>query len=239
MRRLFPEPAADVDPYVAYDDVPRRWLRLGMVMSVDGSATDEDGWTDRLGGAPDFRIFRTLRALADGILVGAATVRTGRVGPHRLAPALRERRDRPPAAMVIVSRRLDLDWRLPIFTSARTPTLVVTCAAGLREAGPVPASVGTVVAGDGDVDLTAAVAALRTRYGLEQLLCEGGPTLAAGLVAAGLIDELCLNVAPTLLGAGPHTPPFGPIPVGHDLTVRAVYADADVLFLRYTLGPPR
>ncbi|TDD74504.1 deaminase, partial [Actinomadura darangshiensis] len=93
MRRLLPEPAAaGVDPYDAYGNPPG--LRLGMVMSVDGSVTDAEGWTDGLGGAADFRVFRTLRALADAILVGAGTVRTGRLGPARLRRDLRARRGR-------------------------------------------------------------------------------------------------------------------------------------------------
>ena len=32
---------------------------------------------------------------------------------------------------------------------------------------------------------------------------EGGPTLAAAFVRAGLVDEVVAYVAPTLLGAGP------------------------------------
>ncbi|MGH3387462.1 MAG: dihydrofolate reductase family protein, partial [Actinomadura sp.] len=156
MRRLLPEPAADVDPYEAYGDVTRPWLRIGMVMSADGSVTDEEGWTDGLGGAADFRVFRTLRALADAILVGAGTVRTGRLGPARLRPDLRERRGRPPAPIVVISRSPALDWSLPLFTSAETPTLVVTSAAG-RAAGRVPDSVPVLIAGDEDVDLALAV----------------------------------------------------------------------------------
>lgn len=237
--RLHPAPAVPVDPYDAYGDVPPRWLRLNMVMSADGSATDEEGWTDRLGGAADLRVFRALRALADGIVVGATTVRSGRVGPHRLPPELRERRDREPAAMVVVSGSLDLDWTLPIFTAARTPTVVVTCAAGLRAAaGRIPEALETVVAGDGEVDLPAAMGELRRRYGLEHLVCEGGPVLAAGLIGAGLVDELCLSVAPTLLGSEFHTSLLGsPLPERRELTLTAVYTGGGVVFLRYRPAP--
>ena len=37
--------------------------------------------------------------------------------------------------------------------------------------------------------------------GVRTVLCEGGPALNGGLAAAGLVDELCLTVAP-LLAAG-------------------------------------
>jgi 5-amino-6-(5-phosphoribosylamino)uracil reductase len=235
MRRLLPEPACDLDPYDAYGDVTGPWLRLGMVMSADGSVTDEQGWTHGLGGEADFRVFRTLRALADGILVGATTIRTGKVGPARLRPGLRERRGRPPAPIVVVSRSLALDWTLPLFTAAESPTLVVTCAAALK-AVEVPDGVRPYVlaAGDEDVDLRRAVRELRRR-GLEQLLCEGGPALATSLIDAGLVDELCLNVAPTLVGGRHHTALLGDRPDRTELAPTAVYLDEGVVFLRYGL----
>jgi 5-amino-6-(5-phosphoribosylamino)uracil reductase len=243
MRRLLPEPARDIDPYDEYGDVAGRdWLRLGMVMSVDGSVTDEEGWTDGLGGAADFRVFRTLRALADAVLVGAGTVRTGRLGPARLAPELRRRRGRPPAPIVVVTRSLELDWTLPLFTSARTPTLVVTCQDALRHpARPVPEAVlpYVVTAGREQVDLAGAVRRLRSEHGLGHLLCEGGPGLFAALLAEGLVDELCLSLAPALIAGGGHLPLLGPAAAGLPrvpLEQTAAYTDDGVLFLRYAVG---
>src|SRR5262249_38644323 len=51
------------------------------------------------------------------------------------------------------------------------------------------------------VDLGAARLALAER-GLTRLVCEGGPTLFAGLAQAGLVEELCLTVSPQLAGPG-------------------------------------
>ncbi|MFC4911838.1 dihydrofolate reductase family protein [Actinomadura gamaensis] len=222
MRRLLPEPAGQTDPYAAYSDVPP--MRVGMVVSADGSVTDPDGWTDGLGGDADFRVFRTLRALADAILVGAATVRTGRLGPARLRPDLRERRGGPPAPIVVVSRSLDLPWDLPLFTAAETPTLVVT-----PSEGSVPSGIRVVRA----PDLRGAVAELRDGLGLRRLLCEGGPGLTTALLREGLVDELCLNIAPTLLGSRFHTGLLSRLDAPVDLDLTAVHEDEGVLFLRY------
>ncbi|TDD66972.1 dihydrofolate reductase family protein [Actinomadura rubrisoli] len=234
MRRLLPEPAGGgapgVDPYDAYADAPG--LRIGMVMSADGSATDADGWTDGLGGDADFRVFRTLRALADAILVGAGTVRTGRLGPARLRADLRARRGRPPAPIVVVSRSLELDWTLPLFTEAETPTIVVTSE---RARGRAPSGVEVVAAGEDDVDLPAAIRALREDLGHEHLLCEGGPVLAAALVRASLADELCLNIAPALLGGRGRTRLLGDLDAEVPLEPAALYLDEGVLFVRYRL----
>jgi riboflavin biosynthesis pyrimidine reductase len=234
MRRLLPEPACDIDPYEAYAQAEREWLRVGMVLSVDGSVTDEEGWTDRLGGDADFRVFRTLRALADGIMVGAATVRTGRIGPARLRADLRERRGRPPAPVIVVSRSLDLDWSLPLFTKAETPTIVVTSRAALRGSKP-PGAV--VAAGEDEIDLAQAVRELRTSYGLGHLLCEGGPRLTTSLLGAGLVDELCLNLAPTLIGGPHHTRLLGELPGRTELALAGVCTDEGLLFLRYRAIP--
>jgi riboflavin biosynthesis pyrimidine reductase len=230
MRRLLPEPAAPADPWDAYADVPG--LRVGMVMSVDGSTTDAEGWTDGLGGEADFRVFRTLRALADAILVGAGTVRTGRLGPARLRADLRERRGGPPAPIVVVSRSLDMDWTLPLFTEAETPTVVVTSHSAAAKV-QVPGPVRVMTAGEEDVDLPAAVHALRAEY--PRLLCEGGPSLVTSLLAEGLVDELCLNIAPTLVGGSHHTRLLGGLPSEMPLEPAAVYFDEGVLFLRYRL----
>ncbi|WP_242906689.1 dihydrofolate reductase family protein [Actinomadura terrae] len=230
MRRLHPEPAASVDPYDAYGDAPG--LRVGMVVSADGSATDAEGWTDGLGGAADFRVFRTLRALADAILVGAGTVRTGRLGPARLRPDLRARRGGPPAPIVVVSRSLDLDWSLPLFTEAETPTIVVTTE---RARSGVPSGIGVVAAGEDEIDLPAAIRALREDLGHERLLCEGGPALSTALVRASLVDELCLNIAPVLLGGPRHTRLLGGLAAEVPLEPAALYLDEGVLFVRYLL----
>ncbi|HEY8480761.1 MAG TPA: dihydrofolate reductase family protein [Spirillospora sp.] len=230
MRRLLPGPPAEgIDPYDAYADAPG--LRVGMVTSVDGSATDAEGWTDALGGAADFRVFRTLRALADAILVGAGTVRTGRLGPARLRADLRARRGGPPAPIVVVSRSLDLDWTLPLFTEAETPTIVVT-RPGARE--KVPGHLQVVEAGTQDeVDLASAVRTLREDLGYERLLCEGGPALAAALIRASLVDELCLNIAPTLVGGARHTRLLDDLGAEVPLDLVALYMDEGVLFTRY------
>ncbi|TDC62398.1 deaminase [Actinomadura sp. GC306] len=231
MRRLLPGPPADgIDPYDAYADAPG--LRLGMVMSADGSATDADGWTDALGGDADFRVFRTLRALAGAILVGAATVRTGRLGPARLRKDLRARRGGPPAPIVVVSRSLNLDWTLPLFTEAETPTIVMTSRSARKG---VPDHIQVVEAGEDEVDLSEGVRTLREDLGYERLLCEGGPALASALIRASLVGELCLNIAPTLLGSVRHTRLLGGLDTEVTLDPAALYLDEGVLFIRYRL----
>ena len=71
----------------------------------------------------------------------------------------------------------------------------------------------------------------------QSLLLEGGPTLAAAFLEAGLVDKLCLFVAPLLVGGGrPHVPAgVGSTQRLSHLTVRPV--GGDVLLQAYVHEP--
>jgi len=74
------------------------------------------------------------------------------------------------------------------------------------------------------------------REGVQSLLLEGGPTLAASFVAAGLVDKLLLFVAPTLSGEGP--PVLGDLPAPLPLSrFSARQIGDDVLLEAYVHEP--
>ena len=96
-----------------------------------------------------------------------------------------------------------------------------------------PWALVVLVCGDDDVDLPAALDALAAR-GLEQVLCEGGPALLSAALAAGVVDELDLSLAPLLVGGDAGLLPSAlPVPVGARLV--QVLTEDDVLFTRYAL----
>lgn len=82
----------------------------------------------------------------------------------------------------------------------------------------------------GHLDLTAALSTLADR-GLTRILCEGGGTLAAALIRAGLVDDLAQFTAGALIGAEGH-PALGSLGL-------SALADAPRLTLHEarTLGP--
>ena len=202
MRQLFPA-AGDVDPADAYGRLAalgpsRPRVRLNMIASVDGAASLQ-GRSGALGGPADKALFATLRSLADVVLVGAGTMRAEGYGPARLSDDARARRrdwGLPPVPPIaVMTRSCRLDWSARFFTEAEQRPLVVTVAsAAAAEVAD------TVIAGDDEVDLARAVSALAER-GHTNVLSEGGPGIAAQLATAGLLDEVCLTVAP-LLAAG-------------------------------------
>ncbi|MEU6404861.1 pyrimidine reductase family protein [Streptomyces sp. NPDC046985] len=185
---------------------PAPWLRANMVSTLDGAAQHE-GRSQPISSAADMRIFGVLRALADVVVVGAQTVRQEGYRPARARREFAELRaaagQAPAPAVAVVSAGLDLDLSLPLFASPLVPTLILTGAAAPAErvTAARKAGVRVVVAGDGaGVDPARAVRAL-AELGCTRLLTEGGPRLLGQMAASGVLDELCLTVAP-LLTAG-------------------------------------
>jgi len=208
MRQLFPE-ATDVDPIGAYGRLAgaggRPGVRLNMIASVDGAASLA-GRSGALGGPADKELFATLRALADVILVGAATMRVEAYGPARLDDAARDRRRQwglaPVPPIAVVTRACRLEWDSPFFTEAEQRSIVLTTSAAAPADRAAAAEVAEViVAGDDGVDLALALAALGGR-GYDNVLAEGGPGIAGQLAGAGLLDEVCLTVSPMLVAGG-------------------------------------
>ncbi|MGC3000741.1 dihydrofolate reductase family protein, partial [Streptomyces sp. G35A] len=108
------------------------WLRANMVSTLDGAA-QHGGRSQPISCAADMRIFGTLRALADVVVVGAETVRQEGYRPARARAefaAARQAAGQGPAPVIaVVTASLDLDLSLPLFTSPLVPTLILTGAA--------------------------------------------------------------------------------------------------------------
>jgi riboflavin biosynthesis pyrimidine reductase len=236
MRTLTPssEPVDLAERY-AYPPDGGTWLRANMVASLDGAA-QRDERSGGLGNTADQELFLLLRGLADAVVVGAGTVRAEGYGPVKPRESWDGVRDgRPPVPpLAIVSRTLDLDFDAPIFTEAVAPTIVLATAtadpARLRAARK---RADVVIAGEDSLDFGVAVRELESR-GFRRLLCEGGPGVLAQIVAAGLLDELCLTLSPTLLAGHPTRILNGPpVPVPPEFRLAHALQDEEFLFLRY------
>jgi riboflavin biosynthesis pyrimidine reductase len=174
------------------------------------------------------------------VIVGAETVRQEGYRPARAREAfaaMREAAGQGPApAIAVVTASLDLDFSLPLFTSPLVPTLVLTGAAAApdRVATAEKAGARVVIAGDGmGVDPARAVRALGD-LGFTRLLTEGGPRLLGQLVAAAVLDELCLTVSPLLATGDAQRIAGGPsIPVPKRFELVSLLEEAGFLYTRY------
>lgn len=239
MRQVLPEDIDDVDPAELYardqreGGAGRPWVMVNMIASIDG-ATVVDGVSGPLGGPADKRVFAAIRGVADAILVGAGTVRAERYGPPR------PRGDGTRPRLAVVTATGQLDPSLPLFASAppgEPPPLVLTCAACPPERRAALSTVAEVeVVGEELVDVGLAIGALQAR-GFEVVLAEGGPSLNGQLIAAGLVDEWCAAISPTLVGGASPRPAIGPPPGGTAVRLRLdrllLDDDSGLCFARY------
>jgi riboflavin biosynthesis pyrimidine reductase len=219
-----PVAAAELLEGLGLREAPR--VIAAMIASADGHAAIE-GRSVGLGHPADRGLLRTLRASADAVLVGAATVRAERYANLFDLPA-----GEPAPVVAVATRGGDVPWEVGMFAE---PDTRITVYAGRPVEVPegVAAQVEVrQVAGVGE-----AIADLHGRAGLPLVLCEGGPRLLRSLLAEGLLDELLLTVAP-LAAAGEEPPPLvGPaLAPPARLELAGAWRADDHLFLRYRTG---
>lgn len=224
-----------VDRYRHPSDRP--WVRANMVTSLDGSAV-VDGRAKGLGSPADKTVFDLLRGLADVVLVGAGTARTEGYRALRLRSAYADLRaaegQAPVAAMAVVSSRLELDPASELFGGPARTILITHARADGAKRAALSEVADVVVAGETGVDVVAAVDQLAER-GLRRVLCEGGPSLLGYVAAAGLLDELCLTIAPMLVG-GPGTRIVKGGALMVDMTLGHLLESDGVLLSRWTVA---
>ncbi|MBA2241181.1 MAG: dihydrofolate reductase family protein, partial [Solirubrobacterales bacterium] len=113
----------------------RPYVVLNMVSTVDGKIA-LGGRTAGLGSRLDRSLMRRVRAAADAVMVGSATLRAEPVDfgvPEALARARVERGLPPQPLAVTISRRLDLDADAHFFQRARSGSVVFTGDAATAE----------------------------------------------------------------------------------------------------------
>jgi riboflavin biosynthesis pyrimidine reductase len=229
VRRLRPQPDdGEVDLRAAYAVTAERHVRANFVSSLDGAVTVE-GKSAGLSSDGDRALFHLLRSMTDVVLVGAGTARSENYGGAKPVDG-----HAPPIA--VVSKSLQLDEASRLFTDTVARPIVLTCAASpenLRRR--LSALADVVVAGDADVDLRLGLDTLAER-GLRRVLCEGGPHLLGSIAAAGLLDELCLTLAPVVAGgtAGRIVAGYLPEVVEPMHLLHVLAEEGGHLFLRYS-----
>jgi riboflavin biosynthesis pyrimidine reductase len=209
-----------------------------MVATVDGRAAVQ-GRSVALGHPADRALLRELRTAVDAILVGSSTLAAERYA-NLLDDEQRARRVdaglSPHPLIVTLSRQLTVPRDVPLFDEPGVPIAVFTYA-GDEVAAPVLGADLEVVRVAAEAPLLASALVGLGERGVRSVLCEGGPTLLARLVADGALDDLLLTVSPLLAaGAAPTILDGAPFTDPARLSLRDVHRADDHLFLHYGLA---
>lgn len=241
MDQLLPRFVSDVNPVALYasdrrDPHPDRpWLMLNMVTSADG-ATSSGGVSGGLSSPEDREVFAAIRAVADVILVAAQTVRRESYGPPKTRPEVAESRasrgQAPRPRLAVVSRSLDLDFTAPLFDDHPPPMLFTVADPPADRLARAEAVAEVHRLGTDRVDLGEVLHRIG-QSDARVVLAEGGPSLNGQLWAAGLLDEMCWTISPTLAGGDTPRMVRGAPPRLDRLRLVRVLAQGHTLFLRY------
>jgi len=187
-------------PYVTYK----------AAMTLDGRTAASGGDSRWISGMESRDRVHRLRAGCDAIAVGIGTVLaddpllTARPSDSSLLP------EDPPLRVVFDSQgRLPLDSAL-VDSVDDAPVAVVVGPAAPSERRSALAESGVRVFGtDASAPAESAIQGMRALAGeadVQDLLCEGGATLAGALFDAELVDRMLLFLAPKVLGSADATP---------------------------------
>src|SRR5712691_8663696 len=180
---------------------PLPFVTLKMASSLDGKVAARDGSSRWITGPDAREDAHRLRAASGAVVVGAGTALAD---DPSLTVRLQGYRGRQPLRVLV-----DAAGRVPArgaLFDGKAPTMVATTESG-RAAWPAWAEAGAEVlvvpgAPGGDVRLKKLLEHLSENCRIQDVLIEGGPTLAWSAVKAGLVDRFVLYLAPVLLGGG-------------------------------------
>lgn len=199
----------------------RPWVRLKVAASLDGRTALADGRSQWITGAAARRDGHAFRARACAVLTGIGTVRdddprlTVREVPTTRQPlrvVVDSRLETPPAARILEN------GNVLVVAAIEDPAR----SAALVERG---AEVIVVPNDAGKVELGALMREL-ARRGVNEVHVEAGVKLNGSLFAAGLVDELLVYLAPSLIGDSGrgmfHLPPLAGLEHAPRLEIRDV-----------------
>ncbi|WP_313074749.1 bifunctional diaminohydroxyphosphoribosylaminopyrimidine deaminase/5-amino-6-(5-phosphoribosylamino)uracil reductase RibD [Melaminivora sp.] len=177
------------------------WVRMKVAASLDGATALANGASQWITSADARADGHAWRARACAILTGTGTVLHDdpRLDVREVATP------RQPHLVVLDSRLRTPPAARLLEVPQREVLICTTGQAGADRRQALETRGATVMAlgadRRGQVDLAATLAALAQR-GVNELHVEAGAGLNGALLRAGLVDELLLYLAPTLLGTG-------------------------------------
>ncbi|MBU0508173.1 bifunctional diaminohydroxyphosphoribosylaminopyrimidine deaminase/5-amino-6-(5-phosphoribosylamino)uracil reductase RibD [bacterium] len=187
-------------PFLTYITEGRPWILLKVAQSLDGRIALANGQSRWITGERSRKEVHRLRAELDAVMVGSQTVIED--NPEL---TVRHIRGRNPLRIIVDSLlRIHPDARVLHQADAGRTWILTTPEASLKNRRRIEETGATLLdcpaGADGKVDLREAMRLL-AQHGITSLFVEGGGTLHASFIRAGLCDRFIVAMAAILIGS--------------------------------------
>jgi len=189
----------------------RPYVIVNVAMSADGKISTRERRQVRISGQQDFTRVDRLKAGCDAVMVGIGTVLADDPSLTVKSEECRSYRreqgkdDHPVRIVVDSSARIPPDAAV-LHKGEGKRVIAVSKKAGGDKIALLEKKASVIVSGEDEVDLPALMDALGS-MGIHRIMVEGGGTLIAGLIRAGLVHEIYTYIGNILIG-GKDAPTF-------------------------------
>jgi 2,5-diamino-6-(ribosylamino)-4(3H)-pyrimidinone 5'-phosphate reductase len=189
----------------------RPYVVVNIAMSADGKISTRERRQVRISGAQDFTRVDRLKAGCDAVMVGIGTVLADDPSLTVKSEECRKYRrtqgwdDHPVRIVVDSSGRIPPEAAI-LHKGEGKRVVVVSKRADATKISVLEKKATVIVAGEDEVDLCALMNELGA-MGIHRVMVEGGGTLIAGLIEAGLVNEIYTFIGNIIIG-GKEAPTF-------------------------------
>lgn len=200
------------DVFLTYVTRKRPFVLYKAAMSLDGKIACHTGESQWISSEKSREEVQRLRGILSGIMVGAGTV----IADNPRLTCRMEEYENP--ARIIVDGKLRVPVESRIFHEPGRNIILTTSEASPEKKKALENLGVEMIEADseepGKVDLKSAMLALGIK-GIDGILLEGGPTLAASALEAGIIDAVRFYIAQKIIGGREASSPFAGTGAAH------------------------
>lgn len=200
------------DVFLTYVTRKRPFVLYKAAMSLDGKIACHTGESQWISSEKSREEVQRLRGILSGIMVGAGTV----IADDPRLTCRMEEYENP--ARIIVDGKLRVPVESRIFHEPGRNIILTTSEASPEKKKALENLGVEMIEADseepGKVDLKSAMLALGIK-GIDGILLEGGPTLAASALEAGIIDAVRFYIAQKIIGGREAPSPFAGTGAAH------------------------
>ena len=189
----------------------RPYVVVNVAMSADGKISTRERRQVKISGALDFSRVDQLKADSDAVMVGIGTVLaddpslTVKSEEYRTIRRNRGMDEHPVRIVVDSTARIPPESAI-LHKGAGKRIVAVSCSADPKKIAALRSYATVIIAGKDEVDLVTLMDKLG-EMGIRRVMVEGGGTLIAGLITAGLVNEIYTFIGNMIIG-GKDSPSF-------------------------------